>query len=200
MKKVFLYDSLGSSFFICEFDGLDADGNPRLTIMTPGYPVESFLDYLETNGEDVLDYFLLCEEDKPADSKLVVEMLGQVFLNSIRTYERLSARLEEMRKWGIDYDRNLQKLTVRILEYDEEETNSVKYRLIMYIGEQSRYIGEGDDMYDNLKDICSKLSGFFYFIESETHIPLKKYLEVSESLKMKMERIASNVFDRIKVW
>lgn len=200
MKKVFLYDSKGSVFFICEFDGLDANGKPRLTIMTPGCSVENFYDDLEKNGEYDFDYYLLCEEGKQADSKLIVEMLGQVFLNSIRPYDRLSARLEEMRKWGIDYDHDLQKLTVRILEYDDEETNSVKYRLVMYIGEQYRYIGEGDDMYDNLKDICSKLSGFFYFIESETHIPLKKYLEVSESLKMKMERIASNVFDRIKVW
>lgn len=200
MKKVFLYNLLGSAFFICEFDGLDANGKPRLTIMTPGCSVENFYDDLEKNGEYDFNYYLLCEEGKQADSKLIVEMLGQVFLNSIRPYDRLSARLEEMRKWGIDYDHDLQKLTVRILEYDDEETNSVKYRLIMYIGEQYRYIGEGDDMYDNLKDICSKLSGFFYFIESETHIPLKKYLEVSESLKMKMERIASNVFDRIKVW
>lgn len=199
-KKVFLYDSFGAAFFNCEFDGLDAEGNPRLTIMTPGYPVESFLDYLEANGEDVLDYYLLCEEDKPADSKLVVEMLGQVFLNNFCPNERLSARLEEMRKWGIDYDRELQKLTVRILECKDEETMSVKYRLLMYIGEQYHYIGEGEEMYDNLKEISSKMSGFFYFIESQTHIPLKKCLEVSESLKKQMERIASNVFDRINVW
>ena len=76
----------------------------------------------------------------------------------------------------------------------------VKYRLLMYIGEQYHYIGEGEDMFDNLKDICSKLSGFFYFIESQTHIPLEKHLEVSESLKKQMERITSNVFDSINVW
>ena len=199
-KKVFLYDSLGSSFFICEFDGLDANGKPRLTIMTPGRSVENFYDDLEINGEYEFNYYLLCEEGKQADSKLIVEMLGQVFLNSIRPYERLSARLEEMRKWGIDYDHDLQKLTVRILEYDDEETNSVKYRLMMFIGEQYHYVGEGEEMYDNLKEICSRLSGFFYFIESQTNIPLKKHLEVSESIKKQMERIASNVFDRIKVW
>ena len=198
-KKVYLYDSYGYDFYACEYEGLDADGKPRLTIMTPGRPVENFRDHLEANGEDVLDYYLLCEEGKPADSNLIVEMLGQVFLNSFRPYERLSARLEEMRKWDIDYDCELQELTVRILEYDDEETKSVKYRVIMYIGEQYHYIGEGEDMFDSLKEICSKLSGFFYFIESQTHIPLKKNLEVSENLKKQVVRIVSNVFDRIMV-
>ena len=199
-KKVYLFDSFGYDFYACEFDGLDADGKPRLTIMTPGCPVENFRDRLEVTEESEYDYYLLCEEGKLADSKLIVEMLGQIFLNNFRPYERLSARLEEMRKWGIDYDRNLQKLTVRILEYDDEESNSVKYRLMMFIGEQYHYVGEGEDMFDSLKEICSKLSGFFYFIESQTNIPLKKHLEVNESLKKQMERIASNVFDRIYVW
>lgn len=199
MKKVYLFDSFGYDFYACEFDGLDADGKPRLTIMTPGCPVENFRDRLEVTEESEYDYYLLCEEGKLADSKLIVEMLGQIFLNNFRPYERLSARLEEMRKWGIDYDRNLQKLTVRILEYDDEESNSVKYRLMMFIGEQYHYVGEGEDMFDSLKEICSKLSGFFYFIESQTNIPLKKHLEVSESLKKQMMRISSNVFDTIDV-
>ncbi len=198
-KKVYLFDSFGYDFYACEFDGLDADGKPRLTIMTPGCPVENFQDRLEVTEESEYDYYLLCEEGKLADSKLIVEMLGQIFLNNFRPYERLSARLEEMRKWGIDYDRNLQKLTVRILEYDDEESNSVKYRLMMFIGEQYHYVGEGEDMFDSLKEICSKLSGFFYFIESQTNIPLKKHLEVSESLKKQMMRISSNVFDTIDV-
>jgi len=198
-KKVFIFDSFESVLFICEFEGLDADGKPRLTIMTPGYPVENFLEHLDCNDDDEYDYYLLCEEGKSADSKIIIEMLGQVFLNSIRPYERLSARLEELRKWGIDYDHELQKLTVRILEYNDEETKSSRYRLLMYIGEHNHYIGGGEDMFDNLKDICSKMSSFFYFIENQTHIPLKKYLEVNESLKKQMERIASNVFDRINV-
>lgn len=198
-KKVYLFDSFGYDFYACEFDGLDADGKPRLTIMTPGCPVENFRDRLEVTEESEYDYYLLCEEGKLADSKLIVEMLGQIFLNNFRPYERLSARLEEMRKWGIDYDRNLQKLTVRILEYDDEESNSVKYRLMMFIGEQYHYVGEDEDMFDSLKEICSKLSGFFYFIESQTNIPLKKHLEVSESLKKQMMRISSNVFDTIDV-
>ena len=198
-KKVYLFDSFGYDFYACEFDGLDADGKPRLTIMTPGCPVENFRDRLEVTEESEYDYYLLCEEGKLADSKLIVEMLGQIFLNNFRPYERLSARLEEMRKWGIEYDRNLQKLTVKILEYDDEESNSVKYRLMMFIGEQYHYVGEGEDMFDSLKEICSKLSGFFYFIESQTNIPLKKHLEVSESLKKQMMRISSNVFDTIDV-
>ena len=175
-KKIFIYDTFGVGFFICDFEGLDEDGKPRLTIMTPGCPVQNFREYTKTYAEEELDYHLLCVEGQPADSKYVIEMLGQIFINSGHPYDSLSVRLEEMRKYGISYDQELQKLTIRILEYEDEETKSVKYRMLMYVGELEHYVGEREDMYDSLKDICSKLTGFFFFIENQTHIPLKKHL------------------------
>ena len=63
-KKVFLYDSYGYDFYACEFDGLDAEGKPRLTIMTPGCPVENFLESSDIMN-DPRGYYLLCEEAHP---------------------------------------------------------------------------------------------------------------------------------------
>lgn len=197
-KKVFLYDTLGTAFFICDFEGLDEDGKPRLTIMTPGYPVQNFLEYTKSYRENELDYYLLCVEGQPADSKYVVEMLGQVFINSNHPYDSLSARLEEMRKYGICYDQEQQKLTIRILEYDDKESKSVKYRMTLFVGDLNLYVGEGEGMYDSLSEIVSKLSGFFFFIENQTHIPLKKHLQASESVKKQVKRISPNLFDKYK--
>lgn len=194
-KKIFIYDTFGVGFFICDFEGLDEDGKPRLTIMTPGCPVQNFHEYTKTYCENELDYYLLCMEGQPADSKYVVEMLGQIFINSNHPYDSLSARLEEMRKYGINYDHELLKLTIRILECEDEETKSVKYRMLMYVGELEHYVGEREDMYDSLSEIVSKLSGFFFFIENQTHIPLRKNLLASDGIKKQVKRIAPNLFD-----
>ena len=63
-KKIYLVDSTGYDFFICEFEGMGSDNRPRLTIITPGRPVENFLTHLDYYGEDYKDYYLLGEEGK----------------------------------------------------------------------------------------------------------------------------------------
>ena len=49
-KKVYLVDSTGYEFFICEFEGMGLDNRPRLTIMMPGRTVENFLTHLDYYG------------------------------------------------------------------------------------------------------------------------------------------------------
>lgn len=195
-KKVFLYDSYGYDFYTCEFEGLDANGKPRLTIMTPGCPVENFLEHLDDLDEAPCDYFLLCEEGKPADPKLVFEMMWQIFQNVCSPFERMSERLEEMRKCDISYERELQRVKVRLFEYDDEETKSKSYRLIMYAGD--RFVGD-NYFFKDVKDIVVKLSEFFFFIENHIHLPVKKYLEVNESLKKQVMRHSTNLFDEVEI-
>ena len=195
-KKVFLYDSYGYDFYTCEFEGLEANGKPRLTIMTPGCPVENFLEHLDYISEAPCDYFLLCEEGKPADPKLVFEMMWQIFQNACSPFERMSERLEEMRKCDIGYERELQRVKVRLFEYDDEETKSKSYRLIMYAG--NRIVGD-DCFFKDVKDIIVKLGEFFFYIENHVHIPIKKYLEVSESLKKQVMRHSTNLFDDVEI-
>ena len=199
MKKVYLFDSFGYDFYACEFDGLDADGKPRLTIMTPGCPVENFRDYLEVNLESEYDYCLLCEDGKQADSELIVKMFGQMFLNRFRPYGDMLERLEQLRRCGIDYDRESQKLTAKIQDFVDESKDGKRYSLMLYVGEQEHYIGESYCTFASLKDICFKLAGFFYFMESQTHIPLRKCLEVSEDVKKQMKRFSPSMFDTIDV-
>ena len=67
MKKIFMYDTFGTALFCCGFEGLDEDGKPRLTILTPGCPVQNFHEYTETFREDPQAYYFLCEEGKSAD-------------------------------------------------------------------------------------------------------------------------------------
>lgn len=195
-KKIYLYDSHGYDFYACEFEGLDANGNPRLTIVTPGRPVENLLDHLDIGGEDPGDYLLLCEEGKPADSKLVVEMLGQILLNVPHPYERMSERFEELRKNGITYDREQQLVKFRIYDYDIEESKSKKYRLVMYVGD-NRYVSENDD-FDSIKDIMITLSGFYFYVEQQFQIPIKKRLEVQNHLKKLVTSKYADLFDEIR--
>lgn len=199
-KNVFLYDSFGSSLLKCEYDGPGADGKPRLTIMMPGHPVESFYDYLKTNGGYADCYYLLCEEGKLVETKLIVEMLGQVGLNSFSPFEDMAARLHEVHEHGISFDHAAQELTVKILEVEDKESNKVYYRLIMSVGGEKHYIGEADEVFDNLREIQELLSEIFLFFELEARIPMKKYLEAPKKLKKEFETCRSPKFDYISIW
>ncbi len=194
-KKIFMYDSFGDEFYACEFEGLDANGKPRLTIVTPGRPIENFLEYLDLMEESPIDYNLLCEEGKTAASKQVVEMMAQIYVNANRPFERMAERLEDMRKWGICYGRDQQRVTVRMYEYEEVKTQSTSYRFDLKVGD--RFV-EGFKKFDDVKDIVMKLTGFFFFIENQVHIPVKKCLEVSESLKKQVMRHSTNLFDDVE--
>ena len=194
-KKIFMYDSFGNEFYACEFEGLDANGKPRLTIVTPGCPVENFLEYLDLMEESPIDYNLLCEQGMEAASKQVVEMMAQIYLNANRPFERMAERLEDMRKWGISYGRDQQRVTVSIYEYEDKEKQSTSYRFDLKVGDT--YV-ENFKKFNDVKDIVMKLTGFFFYIENQVHIPVKKYLEVKESLKKQVMRHSTNLFDDIE--
>lgn len=194
-KKIFLYDSYGYEFYACEFEGLDANGKPRLTIMTPGCPVENFLEHLELMDESPCDYNLLCEEGECAASKLIFDMLAQIYLRANQSFEKVTSRFEEIQKYGISYDRNLLNVKVRISEYENEESEGTSYRLYLDFG--GIYIDD-TNMFKDVKDIIIKLCGFFFYIENHVHIPVKKYLEVSESLKKLVMRHSTNLFDKVE--
>ena len=174
-KKIYLYDSHGYDFYACEFEGLDVNGNPRLNIVTPGRPVENLLDHLDMNGEDPGDYLLLCEEGN---------------------YERMSQRLDEMRKNGITYDREQQLVEFSIYEHNNEASKSKKYHLMMYVGD-NRYVSESDD-FDSINDIMITLSGFFFYVEQQFQIPIKKRLEVQNHLKKLVTSKYADLFDEIR--
>ena len=196
IKKIYLYDSHGYDFYTCSFEGFTPEGKPRLVIMSPGRPVENFFEHLNIKGEAPGDYLLLCEEGKPADSKLVIEMLGQILLNNLNPYEKMSDRLDEMRKYGIIYDREQQLVKFSIYEYDNEGSKSKKFRLIMYVGD-NRYVSESDD-FDSINDIIITLSGFFFYVEQQFQIPIKKRLEVQSHLKKQVTRQYADLFDEIR--
>lgn len=195
-KKVFLVDSTGYEFFICEFEGLGSDNRPRLTIMTPGRPVENFLTHLDHYGEDYKDYYLLGEEGKQVDATLVVEMMGQIILRDMNNFSRMAARMELMRKNGISYSREMQKVTIMVLEGKDHETGDVTYRANMYIGEELHFVSESDN-YESIGDIMLLMRNFFCFVEDQMHIPLRKRLEVSASLKNSCKRYCPSLFDEI---
>ena len=195
-KKIYLVDSEGFGFFICEYDGLGSDNKPRLTIMMPGSPVENFLEHLDLYGEDPENYYLLCEEGKQADATLVVEMMGQIILRDMNNFSRMAARMELMRKNGISYSREMQKVTIMVMEDKNDVTGDVTYRANMYIGEELHFVSESDN-YESIGDIILILRNFFCFVEDQMHIPLRKRLEVPASLKNSCKRYCPNVFDEI---
>lgn len=194
-KKIFMYDSFGNEFYACVFEGLDANGKPRLTIMTPGCPVENFLDYLDLMEESPIDFNLLCEEGKTAASKQIVEMMAQIYVKANCPFERMTERLEDMRKWGIGYGRDQQRVTVRIYEYEDNEKQRTSYRFNLKVGDT---FVDNFKNFDDVKDIVVKLTGFFFYIENQVHIPVRKCLEVSESLKKQVMRHSSNLFEEVE--
>ena len=195
-KKVYLVDSTGYDFFICEFEGMGSDNRPRLTIMTPGRPVENFLTHLDYYGEDYKDYYLLGEEGKQIDATLVIEMMGQILMRGFDSFHKMALRMEEMRKNGISYDRELQKLQIVIHEVKTNGTGDVRYRVDMFVGENGRMMSDGVN-YESIGDIMLILRNFFCFIEGQMCISLRKILHVEEHLKKQFKRYCPNVFDEI---
>ena len=195
-KKVYLADTEGFGFFICEYDGLGADNKPRLTVMMPGKPVVNYLEYMDYYGEDPENYYLLCEEGQQADAAMVVGMMGQMFLRDVDSFDRMTARMELMRRNGIDYGRELQKLTIRVVEVKDNDSEAMKYRFDMYVGEEGQFVSESN-LFEKSADFICKLRGFFYFIEDQMHIPLRKRLEVQASLKNSCKCYCPSLFDEI---
>ena len=195
-KKVYLVDSTGYEFFICEFEGMGSDNRPRLTIMTPGRPVENFLTHLDYYGEDYKDYYLLGEEGMQIDATLVVEMMGHILIRGFDSFHKMALRKEEMRKNDISYDRELQKLQIVIHEVKTNGTEDVRYRVDMFVGENGRMMSDGVN-YESIGDIMLILRNFFCFIEGQMCIPLRKILHVEEHLKKQFKRYCPTVFDEI---
>ena len=195
-KKVYLVDSEGYNFFICEYDGLGADNKPRLTIMMPGKPVENFLAHLDCYGSNPEDYYLLCEEGQQADAATVVGMMAQICLKDMGIASRMAARMELMRKSGISYSREMQKLTMFIMERKDHETGDMTYCVKVYVGEQEHYVGESEN-YNSIGDIIEILKQLCWFVEGQMNIPLRKSLEVPASFKNSCKRYCPSVFDEI---
>ena len=194
-KKIYLYDSNGYNFYACEFEGLSVEGKPRLTIMTPGCPVENFSKHLDEVNEQLCSFYLLCEEGKTADSKMVIDMLGQMLLYVRHPLEKMLGRMEMMRTYGINYSHELQNVEVKLYEFEDEETKRKSYFLKLYVGD--RFIGD-NCVYEDLSDIVTDLSRFFFFIEKQVQIPLRKILEVKEDLRKKVMRHTTLLFDEVK--
>ena len=195
-KKIYLVDSTGYEFFICEFEGMGSDNRPRLTIMTPGRPVENFLTHLDYYGEDYKDYYLLGEEGKQIDATLVIEMMGQILMRGFDSFHKMALRMEEMRKNGISYGRDLQKVQIVIHEVKTNGTEDVRYRVDMFVGENGRMMSDGVN-YESIGDIMLILRNFFCFIEGQMCIPLRKKLHVEEHLKKQFKHYCPTVFDEI---
>ena len=196
-KKVYLADTEGFGFFICEYDGLGADNKPRLTVMMPGKPVVNYLEYMDYYGEDPENYYLLCEEGKQADAAMVVGMMGQMFLRDVDSFDRMTARMELMRRNGIDYGRDLQKLTIRVIEVRDDDLETMKYRFDMYVGEEGHFVSESN-YFEKPADFICKLRGFFYFVEDQMHIPLRKCLVAKAPLDKQFKRYCPSIFDEIE--
>ena len=195
-KKVYLVDSTGYEFFICEFEGMGLDNRPRLTIMMPGRTVENFLTHLDYYGEDYKDYYLLGEEGKQIDATLVIEMMGQILIRGFDSFHKMALRMEEMRKNGISYNRELQELSIVIVEVKDPKTGGARYRVDMFVGENGRMMSDGVN-YESIGDIMLILRNFFCFIEGQMCIPLRKILHVEEHLKKQFKHYCPTVFDEI---
>ena len=195
-KKVYLVDSTGYEFFICEFEGLGSDNRPRLKIMTPGRQVENFMTHLDHYGENPKDYYLLGEEGKQIDATLVVEMMGQILMRGFDSFHKMALRMEEMRKNGISYNREQQELSIVIVEVKDPKTGGARYRVDMFVGENGRMMSDGVN-YESIGDIMLILRNFFCFIEGQMCIPLRKILHVEEHLKKQFKRYCPTVFDEI---
>ena len=52
--------------------------------------------------------------------------------------------------------------------------------------------------YDKINDIVVLLSGFFFYVEQQFQIPIKKRLEVKSHLKKQVTRQYADLFDEIR--
>ena len=117
MEKIYIYDRYGLELLSCQFAGVSEEGKPQLVITTPGKVVESLDDY--TCHKD--GYLMLCGSEKMAESGDVMRMLGCVFEGGLDVLEdSVKGRVEDMKRFGIDWKRETVKLTAIVREYERK--------------------------------------------------------------------------------
>ena len=199
MKKVFLYDEFGLDLLLCEFTGLNQKGKPQFVVKTPGKPLMSLEDYQSKIliNNNPLD--LLCEEGEKVDSMTMLMMMGVfVFDVSEGTNPSMGERIDEMKRLGINWSHEMQKLTISVIEPNRKLAGKGDYIMDIGIGDYREHDVAYSDRVTDLNDMFWKLRMFFLMVEKQLEIPLRKTLVISKELREKVKKSTLELFDEVE--
>ena len=194
MEKIFIYDRYGLELLSCQFAGVSEEGKPQLVITTPGKVVESLDDY--TSNKD--GYLMLCGGEKMAESKDVMKMLGCVFRGGLDLLEdSVKGRVEDMKRFGIDWKRETVKLSAIVLKY-EYKPHDIRYSLRLMEGEHDPVELAQINYYDSVDGLFDELREFFTLVEETTGIRLDKHLGIWKEVKEKARKEDLGMFSKVE--
>lgn len=199
MKKLYLFDDFGVALILCEFAGLDQDGKPQFVVKTPGKPLMSLEDYQEKVLYNNNPLLVLCEEGEKVDSMTMLMMMGVfVFDVSEGTNPSMGERIDEMKRLGINWSHEIQKLTISVIEPNRKLAGKGDYIMDIGIGEYREHDVAYSDRVTDLNDIFWKLRMFFLVVEKQLEIPLRKTLVISKELREKVKKSTLELFDEVE--
>jgi hypothetical protein len=194
MEKIYIYDRYGLELLSCQFAGVSEEGKPQLVITTPGKVVESLDDY--TCHKD--GYLMLCGSEKMAESGDVMRMLGCVFEGGLDVLEdSVKGRVEDMKRFGIDWKRETVKLTAIVREY-ERKPHDIRYSLRLMEGEHDPVELAKIDYYDSVDGLFDELREFFTLVEETTGIKLNKRLVTWKEVREKARKEDLDMFSKVE--
>ena len=199
MKKVFLYDEFGLDLLLCEFTGLNQKGKPQFVVKTPGKPLMSLEDYQSKIliNNNPLD--LLCEEGEKVDSMTMLIMMGiYVFDESGGSNLGICERIDEMKRLGIDWSHEMQRLTLKVYQPSQKLAGKGDYVMDLSVGAYCEHEVAFSDHVTDLEDTFWKLRLFFLMIEKHLDIPLRKTLVIDKELRDKVKKSTLEMFDEIE--
>ena len=194
MEKIYIYDRYGLELLSCQFAGVSEEGKPQLVITTPGKVVESLDDY--TCHKD--GYLMLCGSEKMAESGDVMRMLGCVFEGGLDVLEdSVKGRVEDMKRFGIDWKRETVKLTAIVREY-ERKPHDIRYSLRLMEGDHDPIELAKINYYETVDGLFDELRDFFTLVEESTGIKLNKRLVTWKGVKEKIREDDLGMFSIVE--
>ena len=193
MKQIFIYDQYGLELLSCQFAGMSEEGKLQLVVTTPGKTVQLLDDY--TCHKE--DYLMLCEGEKMANSRDVLRMFGCIYEGGVIDLEDgLKGRVDDMRRLGIDWNREPVFLTADVSEY-KDQSNESRFSLWLMEGEHDSSCLAEITSYDTIDDLFNELREFFKLVEDSAGIKLVKHLVIRKDLEGKVRKMDLSMFNKI---
>ena len=168
-------------------------------VKTPGKPLMSLEDYQEKVLYNNNPLLVLCEEGEKVDSMTMLMMMGVfVFDVSEGTNPSMGERIDEMKRLGINWSHEIQKLTISVIEPNRKLAGKGDYIMDIGIGDYREHDVAYSDRVTDLNDMFWKLRMFFLVVEKQLEIPLRKTLVISKELREKVKKSTLELFDEVE--
>ena len=194
MTKAIFFDKVGGYMQKCLFAGIDNNGKAQWLVVNQGEEVITLSQYMERNGLMDGDVKLLCIEGEKVSATTMAFLLGAVIEEPTLEMSELTARIVQLQKWGVKWQRDSLNMSVHVLEYMNERTGR-RYFCFSIVEEEMGLITEAED-FETLDDLMSVVRCYFNTLEFDAGISINsKELVATDKIRAQMDGCDREMFE-----